>query len=619
MTFLQPFAVWFLAGLPLIVLLYFLRLKRRPVTVSTHLFWQRVINEHSRRAFFQRLRHLLSLLLHLLIFALIVGALARPLFDGRIQSGTSTVILLDARARMQAVEPDGRTRFEKALVAAREYARQGGGGREFALVTLDANASVTVPFTADEKLLRDALEKATPTDSTGDIRKAIALADSLLASRSGTRRIVLVSDRVPGLGDRAASRSALLTPHLVGTPRDNLAITRFATRPVPSNPATSEVLLEVRNFSDKPATTEIELTFDGRPIEVKPFTLAAGERRQEIFASVTRPARSARGWLVARITASDALALDNVAYATLPPARPARVLLITRGNPFIEKFLSVDPSLKFELLAPEAWSPVLAQKFEVVIFEGTLPASLDLATIEQVGGNYLFLKSTPFPSATMLDQPLITEVDTAHPVTRLAAVQNITIGKAAALAVPVRDGWKFSAPLRSFDHSLIIAGERAQQRIVAVAFDMLESDLPLRVAFPLLMSSSIQWLAGSPPDAARAVLSGEPLTLTADERVASEPVTVPPKVAPVPNVAGFFQPTRNGYYALSGEPVRWLAVNTFNEAESDLRSAAQEDAPQAGWTPAPRLTALSPWQWLALAAFALFTGEWWLFHRRQTE
>ena len=74
----MPPPFWLVAVLPLIVLLYFLRLKRRAVKVSTHLFWQRVLNESSRRAFFQRIRQLLSLLLHLLIFFLIVAALSRP-------------------------------------------------------------------------------------------------------------------------------------------------------------------------------------------------------------------------------------------------------------------------------------------------------------------------------------------------------------------------------------------------------------------------------------------------------------------------------------------------------------------------------------------------------------
>src|SRR5260370_15540861 len=101
MTFLAPWAAWFALGIPIIVLLYLLKLKRRPLPVSTLMFWQQVLEESRRRAFFQKLRHLLSLLLHLLIFALILAALARPVLDRAVREGSSTVIIVDVRARMQ--------------------------------------------------------------------------------------------------------------------------------------------------------------------------------------------------------------------------------------------------------------------------------------------------------------------------------------------------------------------------------------------------------------------------------------------------------------------------------------------------------------------------------------
>src|SRR5687768_4687139 len=124
MTFLNAWALGFAAVAPLIVLLYLLKLRRRPVTVSTLMFWQRVLQESRRRALFQRLRQLLSLLLHLLIFALILGALARPVLDRFVREGSSTVLILDTRARMQALEPDGVSRFEKARTLATSYLRQ---------------------------------------------------------------------------------------------------------------------------------------------------------------------------------------------------------------------------------------------------------------------------------------------------------------------------------------------------------------------------------------------------------------------------------------------------------------------------------------------------------------
>lgn len=620
MTWLQPWAVWFAAGVPVIVLLYFLRLKRRPVTVSTLMFWQRVMQESSRRAFFQRLRNLLSLLLHLLIFLLLVGALARPVLDRFVREGSSTVLVLDIRARMQAVEPDGRTRFENALRLAKDYARQAGGQREFALLTLDAKPSVVVPFTGDEKPLLNALEKLGATDAAGELSPALDLADSLLAARKGSQRVILLTDRPT---DPGMTRTNPLVTHAVGSSLDNLAITRFATRPMPASPETSEVLLEVQNFGGAPARTDVELAFDGRPIEVKPLALAPGERRLEIFTSVPRPARSARGWLTAKLSASDGLAIDNIAFATLPPARSDRVLLVSKGNTFLEKLLIVDSGIKFQFITPEAYQSTMAEKFEVVIFDGILPAGFDLGTAT---GNFLFLKTTPFSGGgAPIEQPLITDVDASHPATRLVSLQNVTVIQAQSLVVPPpHDGWTFSAPLRSFEHPLLVTGERAGQRVAALAFDVLQSDLPLRVAFPLLMNSTLRWLAGERTDSLPSLAAGELFPLRPGQSIAPLPVTALPKPGdkiPSPSIASFFEPVRNGFYQVhESGATRWLAVNTSSATESNLRTSAASDPSTAPiLPPAVGFHGWPFWQWLALAAFVLISTEWWLFHRRKTE
>ena len=126
MTFLNLWAAGFAALAPVIVLLYLLKLKRRPLPVSTLMFWQRVLQESRRRAFFQKLRQLFSLLLHLLIFALILGALMRPVFDRFAREGGSTVLILDTRARMQAAESDGSPRFARCALHIARTNREGG-------------------------------------------------------------------------------------------------------------------------------------------------------------------------------------------------------------------------------------------------------------------------------------------------------------------------------------------------------------------------------------------------------------------------------------------------------------------------------------------------------------
>jgi len=597
MTWLQPWAAWFLAGLPLIILLYLLKVRRRPATVSTLIFWQRVLEEHRRRALFQKLRHLFSLLLHLLIFALIVAALARPTFDRLVQNSASTVIILDVRARMQAVEPDGETRFTKAVRLALQTIRDASMSRHFAILTLGPQPSVATSFTGNERTLSETIQRVSVTDAGGDAAAALQLARELLAARPGQQRIVAISD---------ASLDSNIENLTVGTPRENTGITRFATRPLPASPQTSEIFIEVHNFGSSPITTNLELHYDDKLLDVKPVSLAAGEKIVQVFPSVPRPRTSARGWLTAQLDFKDALPLDNTARAVLPPPRPVRVLLVTKGNLFLEKALAADPGVSFELISPEEWNDAIAKKFDVVVHDDHLPANWSAY-------HSLFIKRTPFDkTGPEIELPAITDIDAGHPMLRLIDLRNTTILRAHPLELPpLQDRWTYAAPLRSFDNPLLIAGEeRGGHRVAALGLDLTATDLPLRIAFPLLVTNAVRWLADAHENAGRALRAGEVLALSGGEVILDPPAS------------GFFQPLRNGFYESQRDDRReWIAVNTFSDTESDLQHAKiMTGVARTAMPPVLSSFASWPiWRWLALGALALFTAEWSLFHRRRTE
>jgi hypothetical protein len=217
---------------------------------------------------------------------------------------------------------------------------------------------------------------------------------------------------------------------------------------------------------------------------------------------------------------------------------------------------------------------------------------------------------------------LITEVSESDPSTRGLRLQNIAIQKSLSIELPQStDGWNFRTPLRSFDHPLLILGDRGSQHIAVLSFDVLESDLPLRVGFPLLFSQVLQELDPRPMETARNATAGETLALNAGEKAAATPLLSPSKNHPPLQDSAFFHPLHNGFYrAVSGDETSWIAVNTFNAAESDLRIPGKPSAEPLQID--ELLTVAGPWPlwtWLTLAALALFTGEWWLFHRRKTE
>jgi hypothetical protein len=290
-----------------------------------------------------------------------------------------------------------------------------------------------------------------------------------------------------------------------------------------------------------------------------------------------------------------------------------RVLLASKGNVFLEKALSAEPGVSFELIAPDGWTAALSGKFDATVFDDFTPEGW-------ANGNALFVGRTPFDTGDApLPSPVLTDIETTHPILRTVDLSRVTILRGRTLAVPASaEQWKYEAPLRSFEHPLLIAGEERRaggHRVAALGFELAASDLPLRVAVPLMVSNAVHWLAGSAPEPRLPMRCGETIRLGADEKV----------LAPGP-VAGFFQPLRNGFYEVDrGGRREWLAVNTASEEESELRGAKggtesrKSDGPAfpalaAGWLPA-----WAPWRYLALLAVLLATIEWSFFHRRRTE
>ena len=81
MSFAAPMMLWWgLLAIPVVVF-YVLKVRVRRIPVSTLMFWEKVYEEKAPRSLWERLRHLSSLLLQLLLLALLVIALADPVFD----------------------------------------------------------------------------------------------------------------------------------------------------------------------------------------------------------------------------------------------------------------------------------------------------------------------------------------------------------------------------------------------------------------------------------------------------------------------------------------------------------------------------------------------------------
>src|SRR3974390_3278420 len=103
-TFLNPWPAAAAAAIvvPALLILYFLKLRRRELPVASTLLWKKAIQDLQVNAPFQRLRRNLLLLLQLLLLAILLLALSRPITFFTPGAGKNTVVIIDRSASMQA-------------------------------------------------------------------------------------------------------------------------------------------------------------------------------------------------------------------------------------------------------------------------------------------------------------------------------------------------------------------------------------------------------------------------------------------------------------------------------------------------------------------------------------
>ena len=489
MSFLAPLAFAALAFAIPILLLYMLRLRRREVLISSTFLWRQVVQDTEANTPWQRLRRNLLLFLQLLILLLLVLALTRPFITVPTISAGKIALMIDASASMTASDVVGETRFAAALEAAHQIINNMNPQDSISLIRVADIAEPLTGYTADKNELRRALEGVTVSQGRADWDTALTLAAAGAAGAENFS-IVMISDG--GVGDATSLPANLPQPIYlpVGESSGNVAITALATRSLAGQ--APQLFAQVTNYGDAPAEISLVIRLDD---VLRLSRSGAIPPRSQLAIPFDEPISEPFETLAASLTfdndVDDFLSLDNQAWTVQNEFNTRRVYYVSQGNNlFLEQVLRSVPGVQtFRGNAENRSLP--GEPFDLYIFDSWLPNSLP-------DGDMLLINppnsTSYFALGDTLDATADIEIAAEEsPITAYVDLDEMSLLQYRAVAAD------WAQPLiLTAEGPILLAGEVNAQQIAIFPFDLRDSNLPLLIAYPVLMANLLDWF--SPAD-----------------------------------------------------------------------------------------------------------------------
>jgi hypothetical protein len=658
LEFANPSGWWWLALAIPVILLYILKIRLRRQTVPTLLFWDQLFDEKKPRAWWQRLRNLLSLLLQLAFLGLVISALADPLWSWQREQARRIVLIIDNSASMRATEAIGMTRLDEAKLAASTLVQSLRSEDRMAVLSAAGGPEVVIGMTDHQRSLTDAIRAISMTDGPTGVIASVAAAERLLADHEHGEIMVLTDGCFADL--ETLRKNPRLKIYGIGSKQDNVAITRYQVRRSLLDAVGYQILIDVTNFAATQKACRVELTLGDELVDVLPLKLKPGETITR-FVDHTSPSG---GELLATIDVSDALATDNHAVAVLPERKPVPVQLATKGNLFLKGVLESIPLVDLQITEE---APSIAPPGGILVLDRIVPAQLPTGCVVVVDPQSA---TDAWTLGEAVSQPIVAKVDKESPLVQHVRLDNVLFPGARQMIFSGESEPLIQDPL---DGALFARLKRPGGDAVVLACNLDQGDLPLRIAFPVLMKNTIEWFQGNNGELRPALATGDMLTLdvsrvrepllgSASERVEPdgqniamqavdvvamstaaplELVSPSHRVTPLAltgdqltlgrlletglwtvrqvNLAGEKPiltptPTESATEGTGAENTTLVACNLVNAEESDLRPRGELEELQG--RNLAILGGQSLWLYLTLAATLLIATEWWLYQRR---
>jgi Ca-activated chloride channel family protein len=589
MEFLNPTALYGLLALPLLLIPYLIRRKPQRIVFSSLLLFV-VPDKRIGSRPLGRLRLPPIFFLQLLLLALVIVALAEPVFSVRT---SKIAIVFDNSASMQTLFGQ-QTRFALAQEKARGLLADLGP-------TAQADLYLTVPRL--EKVRGASLG---PVEAAGilgtltpyDLPDAPIDYQAVLSQMAIEQkydRVYLITDHT------AAGQTDVLRVLTVGQPRDNFAVSSFNISRSSLVGSRLEATTEVANFSGKDERIRAVLRGGGGVLSSRDLIVEAGKTASATFAGFPN-----HPYYELEIDVRDGLPVDNRRFAVPPAAQNLRILGISPRPQALNSLRSI-PGVSLDLVAPQEYDKADRTGYSLEIFHYSTPAALP-------ANPALFVlppDNNPLAElAKPISRPVVSSWREPHPLTRYV---NFALFR-PAFSRPLKPRLSGEAIIESPAGPLTLATERQGVRYLVLGFEIFpylgRENLPVSVFTLNLLDwffhgSGAERRATGAPLMFSAAQQGNVLLTPTGDKIVLNPGA---NSFPATHFQGLYQIQRGGHREL-------FAVNLDNRNESDLRQPTPIAIREGGSTADNVSAPFSIWPYLLLISLVLLFIEWFVSPR----
>ena len=469
--FLNPSFLFLLFLEAIIIILYLIKPKRLRIKVPSLILWEKTIEEKNLGRWFKKLPKNLLLLFQLLILFFLVLSLSKPILSLPSIGSKPTIIILDSSASMASrdILP---SRFQKAKSEIINLIKRNPSPIKMII----AKDKPEVILNKNEREIEKELEREKVFLGEGNLEESIRKAESL--SKGIPHEIHIFTDGSDPISIPKDSTNPYFL-HIIGRESFNIGI--LDGRIFPKNENVYEIFLKIGNFSQKPQEFNLRIMQDNNKLKEEKIRIDPKEIKV-----VKSEIPKVTGKIVGEIDEKDFLEEDNKAFFYIPIFSP-KVLLVTLGNPFLEKALRSIPNLKLDIR--KDFINIDLKNYNFYIFDGLIPYA-------DISGNFLFIGGYPGINPQNIEKigkvKILSWED--HPITRFLQLYGISIDNAYTF----KD--ENLKPLIYSDKGPVAyIYEKDNSKGIVLSFDLLSSSFIYSDSFPIFIYNLLRYYLSYDP------------------------------------------------------------------------------------------------------------------------